>query len=253
MTKIITVFNQKGGVGKTTTVINLSAALIEKGKRVLITDMDPQGNSTSGVGISKEQDYTVYDFLLKECSYRDVVQPTEKEGLFVIPSNGDLAGIEIELAQRGNWQYLLYDGLKDVDDVDFIFIDSPPSLGILSMMSLVASDSILIPVQCEYYALEGVGQLLDTIHLVKDNFNHRLEIEGVIMTMYDGRTNLSLQVVEEVKDFFEDLVYSVMIPRNVRLAEAPSYGMDILSYDRKSKGAESYLALAEEFLEEQDK
>lgn len=251
MTKIITVFNQKGGVGKTTTVINLAAGLVKLKKKVLIIDMDPQGNSTSGLGLEKDREHTVYDYILKECSFEEVVSQTNVKKLDIIPANGDLSGIEIELAQRGDWQLLLKEQLEKVEEYDFILIDSPPSLGILSLMSLIASDSILIPVQSEYYALEGVGQLLETIQLVKDNFNPSLEIEGVVMTMFDSRTNLSLQVVEEVKGYFEDKVYSSMIYRNVRLAEAPSHGLDIFSYDEKSKGAENYKKLAKEFLKKQ--
>ena len=253
LTKVITVFNQKGGVGKTTTVINLASALACEGKEVLVLDMDPQGNASSGLGLDKNEGVGSYDLLIDRASYKEVKRPTNYPNLHAICANNDLAGIELELAQMGDWHDILKEKLEAVEDVDFILIDSPPSLGILSLMSLIASHSILIPVQCEYYALEGVGQLLDTIHLVKDNFNPALTVEGVVMTMFDGRTNLSIQVVEEVKDVFENLVYNTTIPRNVRLAEAPSYGLDIFSYDNKSKGAKSYQELAKEFLKHQDR
>lgn len=249
MGKIITIFNQKGGVGKTTTTVNIAAALGLLDKNVLVVDMDPQGNATSGLGVDKNREKIVYDLLRNDVSIQDVIEKTQAENVYVIPSNGDLAGVEIEMAREGNWQSSLKDKLDTLkEEYDYILIDSPPSLGILSILGLVASDSILIPVQCEYYALEGVGQLIETIGIVKDNFNPNLEIEGVVMSMFDGRTNLSIQVVEEIKDFFGDKVYMSMIPRNVRLAEAPSYGMDIFNYDSKSKGAEAYMDLAKEIL-----
>lgn len=249
MGKIITIFNQKGGVGKTTTTVNIAAALGLLDKSVLVVDMDPQGNATSGLGVDKNRENIVYDLLRNDLNSEDVIEKTQAKNVYVIPSNGDLAGVEIEMAREGNWQSSLKDKLDLLkDEYDYILIDSPPSLGILSILGLVASDSILIPVQCEYYALEGVGQLIETIGIVKDNFNPNLEIEGVVMSMFDGRTNLSIQVVEEIKDFFGDKVYMSMIPRNVRLAEAPSYGMDIFNYDSKSKGAEAYMDLAKEIL-----
>lgn len=244
MATVITVFNQKGGVGKTTTVINLSHAFAKLGRKVLIVDMDPQGNSTSGLGII-DFDMMIYDFLMEE--NKDAIYKTNYEHIDIIPSNGEFAGVEIELAKNGNWQYRLKKSLDPlVNKYDYVLIDSPPSLGILSMMSLIASNYIIIPVQCEYYALEGVSQLMDTINLVKSNFNGDLKIGGVLMCMYDGRTNLSLQVVEEVKNFFKDKVYKTIIPRNVRLAEAPSFGMSIFEYDPNSKGALAYFNLAKE-------
>ena len=250
MARIISIFNQKGGVGKTTTNINLSACLAKKGKKVLIIDNDPQGNSTSGVGIDKSSvEYSLYDILVDNVNPKKAIIKTEYDNLYLLPSNVDLVGAEIELSMIENRETRLKKALSKISkDYDYIFIDCPPSLGLLTINSLIAADSILIPIQCEYYALEGVSSLLNTYNLVKTNLNKKLEIEGVVLSMYDGRTNLSLQVLEEVRKFFGKKVFKTVIPRNVRLAEAPSYGMPIIEYDAKSKGAIAYSELANEFL-----
>lgn len=252
MGKAIAIFNQKGGVGKTTTNINLAACLALKGKKILILDIDPQGNTTSGMGITKKGlDKTMYEVLINDkLEPSDAIIPTRIENLDIIPASVQLAGAEIELVQLEGREKRLKKALDKIKDkYDYIFIDCPPSLGLLTINSLTAVDSVLIPIQCEFYALEGVSQLMSTIELVKKNMNTSLEIQGVILSMFDGRTNLSIQVVEEVKKYFKEKVYTTVIPRNVRLAEAPSYGMPITEYDPKSKGAEAYFEFAEEFLE----
>ncbi len=251
MGKSIAIFNQKGGVGKTTTAVNFSAALAEKGKRVLLIDNDPQGNLTSGVGVDKNSlEKSIYHVLINEASIEDVILHTSFERLDILPGSVDLAGAEIELIDFEDREFLLKKQILKVKDAyDYIIVDCPPSLGLLTINALVAVDSVLIPIQCEYYALEGVSQLVNTFNLVKKSINSNLEIQGVLLSMFDGRTNLSIQVVEEVKKYFKQLVYSTIIPRNIRLAEAPSFGLPIIHYDRKSKGAESYLELADEFLE----
>lgn len=251
MGKAIAIFNQKGGVGKTTTNINLAACLAVKGKKILVLDIDPQGNTTSGLGISKtDVEYSTYDLLTdSSLDVRSIIVNTSTEGLDVIPGSVQLAGAEVELVQFDHRESRLKTALAPVkDEYDYIFIDCPPSLGLLTINSLTAVDSVLIPIQCEYYALEGVSQLMSTIEIVKKTLNPELEIEGVILSMFDGRTNLSIQVVEEVKKYFRDKVYTTVIPRNVRLAEAPSYGMPIVEYDPNSTGAEAYSEFAEEFL-----
>lgn len=250
--KRIAIFNQKGGVGKTTTNINLAACLALKGKKTLVLDIDPQGNTTSGLGVSKRGlEDTVYNILVdKDYDIRNAIIKTDIENLDLIPASVDLAGAEVELVQVDQRETALKKGLEQIKgDYDYIFIDCPPSLGLLTINSLAAVDSVLIPIQCEFYALEGVSQLVSTIDLVKKSLNPELEIQGVILSMFDGRTNLSAQVVQEVKKYFGDKVYTTVIPRNVRLAEAPSYGLPITAYDPKSKGAEAYMDFAEEFLE----
>ncbi len=251
MAKTIAIFNQKGGVGKTTTNVNLSASIAEKGHRVLVIDIDPQGNSTSGFGLQKDQfAQNIYDVIINEEALEKVIVKTEFENIDIIPSSGKLSGAEIELAQGENRELRLKEALADFDhDYDYIFIDCPPSLGLLTINALSAVDSVLIPIQCEYYALEGTSQLMNTLELVRENLNPRLEIQGVVLSMFDGRTNLGIQVVEEVKKYFRGKVYTSIIPRNIRLAEAPSHGMPVIYYDGKSKGAEAYRNLAEEFLD----
>ena len=249
MGKIISVANQKGGVGKTTTTINLSAILAQRGKRVLLIDADPQGNATSGVGAKQDVEYSTYDLLIGETTLEDVVERTAVKKLLVCPSNINLAGAEVELVSMMSREQRLKEKLEDYKDkFDYILIDCPPSLGLITLNAFTASDSVLIPVQCEYYALEGLGQLLNTINLVKKHLNKDIEIEGALLTMYDARTNLSNQVVKEVKKYFGDRVYKNVIPRNVRLSEAPSYGMPITEYDARSKGAKSYIKFTREFL-----
>ena len=252
MGKAIAIFNQKGGVGKTTTNINLAACLAIRGKKVLILDIDPQGNTTSGIGVTKRNlKNTVYNILIdKDYDPRKAIIKTNVENLDLIPASVDLAGAEVELVGMEERENALKDGLEKIkDNYDYIFIDCPPSLGLLTINSLAAVDSVLVPIQCEFYALEGVSQLVSTIDLVKKSLNPKLEIQGVILSMFDGRTNLSLQVVQEVKKYFGNKVYATVIPRNVRLAEAPSYGMPITEYDPKSKGAEAYGDFADEFLD----
>lgn len=250
MERTIVVANQKGGVGKTTTAINLAASLAELGKKVLVVDMDPQGNTTSGLGIDKEQaENTVYELMLEECSVEDAIMESEYENLSVLPSNINLAAAEIELTGFEEKEFILKKAVDQVRaDYDFIIIDCPPSLNTLTINAMCAADTVLVPIQCEYYALEGLSQLMNTVELVRDRLNPNLEIEGVVFTMYDARTNLSLQVVENVKANLDQKIYKTIIPRNVRLAEAPSYGMPITKYDARSTGAESYRLLAEEVI-----
>ncbi len=254
MGKAIAIFNQKGGVGKTTTNINLAACLALKNKRILILDIDPQGNTTSGMGIIKKGlKRTAYELLIyDEIQPKEAILSTGLKNLDIIPASVQLAGAEIELVQLERREKRLKNAIDKIkDEYDYIFIDCPPSLGLLTINSLTAVDSVLIPIQCEFYALEGVSQLMSTIELVKKNLNRNLEIQGVILSMFDGRTNLSIQVVEEVKKYFRDKVYATVIPRNVRLAEAPSYGMPITQYDPRSRGALAYMEFAEEFLEQE--
>ena len=250
MGKIIAVTNQKGGVGKTTTAVNLSASLAYKGKRILLVDSDPQGNSTSGVGVEKEQiQYSLYDCLADSGLIQTAIIKTRQKNLSVIPSKNDLSAAEIELAGENDREFILKNALSTVkNQYDYIFIDSPPTLGMLTINILTASDSVLIPIQCEYYALEGLTQLISSIQTIKKSLNKGLDIEGILATMYDKRTNLSVQVFDEIKNHFPDKVYQTVIPRNVRLSEAPSYGQPILKYDITSSGAEAYFSLAREFL-----
>ncbi|MDR0921438.1 MAG: AAA family ATPase [Lactobacillales bacterium] len=251
MAHIISVANQKGGVGKTTTTVNLGACLANLGQRVLLVDIDAQGNATSGVGVRKpEVEQDIYDVLVNEVPIREVVKPTTRENLSIVPATIQLAGAEIELTSMMARESRLKSALEEVKgDYDYILIDCPPSLGHLTINAFTASDSILIPVQSEYYALEGLSQLLNTIRLVQKHFNPELKIEGVLLTMYDARTNLGAEVVEEVRKYFSEKVYDTIIPRNVALAEAPSHGLSIIDYEPRSKGAEVYNQLAKEVLE----
>ncbi|WLR41881.1 AAA family ATPase [Bacillus carboniphilus] len=248
MGKIIAVANQKGGVGKTTTSVNLGACLAHIGKKVLLVDIDPQGNATSGIGIEKaDVEACVYDLLVEDTPVTEVIRPSSVEHLDVIPATIQLAGAEIELVPTISREVRLKRALDQVkDNYDYILIDCPPSLGLLTLNSLTAANSVLIPVQCEYYALEGLSQLLNTIRLVQKHLNHDLMIEGVLLTMLDARTNLGIQVIEEVKKYFKEKVYQTVIPRNIRLSEAPSHGQPIISYDARSRGAEVYTDLARE-------
>ena len=249
MGKVISIANQKGGVGKTTTSVNLSTVLAKKGKKVLLIDADPQGNATSGLGIDKEQQFSVYDVLIEDIEVENTLQRTKVKNLDLCPSNINLAGAEVQLVGVQDRENRLKEKLDKIrDSYDFIIIDCPPSLGLVTLNSFTASDSVLIPVQCEYYALEGLGQLINTIDLVRRSTNKCLTIEGALLTMYDSRTNLSNQVVKEVKKYFNNKVYKNIIPRNVRLSEAPSYGMPITMYDPRSKGAKAYEKFTKEFL-----
>lgn len=250
MTKIIAVANQKGGVGKTTTSVNLSACMAEKGKRVLLVDLDPQGNSTSGLGIDKESiEKATYDVLINNTTVTDCIIPTGTDNLSIMPSNIELAGAEVELVSIMAREQVLKRALNSVlSEFDYVIIDCPPSLGLLTLNALTAANTLLVPIQCEYYALEGLSQLMNTVKLVRMHLNPDLEVEGVVLTMFDARTNLSAQVVGEVKKFFKNKVYDTIIPRSIRLGEAPSFGLPITQYDPKSTGAVAYCKLAEELL-----
>lgn len=247
MGRIIAIVNQKGGVGKTTTCVNLTAALKEKGKRVLLCDIDPQGNSTSGLGVDKNIQNTAYELILSSADIKNTIVHTPYGD--VIPANKALSGAEIELVSLDGREYKLKNAIAEIrDKYDFVLIDCPPSLGLLTINALCASDAVLIPVQCEYYALEGLSDLIYTIRIVKKGLNKDLEIDGILLTMFDSRTNLSIQVADEVKRHFPGKIYSAVIPRNVRLSEAPSHGMPVLAYDPTSRGTDSYLKLAEEIV-----
>ena len=254
MAKIVAVFNQKGGVGKTTTKINLTTALSLEGYRILVIDIDPQGNTSSGFGIEKNSlEKSIYHGIIHGDDLKEIILTTSYDNLHILPSHPDLAGAEIELTNMAQRELRLKNSIENVKPFyDYIFIDCPPSLGLLTINALAMTNTVLIPIQCEFYALEGVSQLMNTISLVKQGLNPQLEIEGVLMTMFDSRTNLSNQVVDEVVDYFKDKVYETMIPRNVRLAEAPSYGQTIFEYANSSKGSKAYLALAKEFIQRQE-
>lgn len=250
MGRVIAIANQKGGVAKTTTAVNLAAWISIMGKKVLLIDIDPQGNATSGLGLDKDQmEHTTYDVIINGLEAGRAIVESPIENLFVLPSRIDLAGSEIEMVGLEGREYLLREAVRGIrDQYDMVIIDCPPSLGLLTINAMAAADSVLIPIQCEYYALEGVGQLINTISLVQENIHKELKIEGVLLTMFDGRTNLSIQVVDEVKRHFRDKVYRSIIPRNVRLSEAPSHGKPVMVYDRRSRGAEVYHDLAKEVL-----
>lgn len=255
MGKIICVANQKGGVGKTTTAVNLAASLAFSGCRVLLIDCDPQGNATGGLGIDKQKlEKTLYDLLINRTPVDEALLDTDIQGLFLIPANIDLIGAEIELVEMVSRETALANLINPIkDQFDYVFLDCPPSLGLLTVNSLTAADAVLIPLQCEYYALEGLSQLVRSIRLIKNSFNPKLVVGGLVLTMFDGRNNLSHQVVKEVQKHFSKNVFTTIIPRNVRLSEAPSYGKPVLLYDKYSKGTQSYLALAREFLAREEK
>ncbi len=255
MAKIVAIVNQKGGVGKTTSAVNLAAAVGAKGMRTLLVDIDPQGNATSGTGIDKRNiEKTTYDLLINGESVQAMLQHTQFENLDLLPSNINLAGAELELADIDRRELRLKNALAAVsDDYDFIFMDCPPSLGLIIVVALAAADTIIVPIQCEFYALEGLSQLMATVRQIKRKYNEHLDIEGVLLTMYDGRLNLTQQVVQEVKRFFPRKVYSTVIPRNVRLSEAPSFGQPVMYFDRSSKGSAAYEELAAEFLKQNGK
>lgn len=250
MAKVIAVANQKGGVGKTTTAINLSSCVAFRGKKVLLIDLDPQGNSTTGMGIDKRSmNASIYDVIINEADIKSVSIETNQPTLKLCPSSMKLAGAEVELVSLFSRETRLKTAIEDItDEFDYIFIDCPPSLGLLTINALTAANTVLVPIQCEYYALEGLTQLMDTIKLVQRRLNKELEVEGVVLTMFDARTNLSIEVVDEVKKHFKDKVYGTIIPRNVKLSEAPSFGLPIVLYDEKSRGAQAYLELADEFI-----
>lgn len=249
MGKVITIANQKGGVGKTTTAVNLSTCLAKAGKKVLMIDADPQGNASSGLGIEKETQYSVYDVMINDVAIKEALKDSSVKNLKVCPSNINLAGAEVELVSMMSREHRLKEKVDEIkDEFDFIIIDCPPSLGLITLNAFTAANTVLIPIQCEYYALEGLGQLINTINLVKRHLNKDLEVEGALLTMFDIRTNLSNQVVREVKNYFGEKVYKTVIPRNVKLSEAPSFGMPITVYDPKSKGAKCYEKFTKEFL-----
>ena len=249
MGKVVAIANQKGGVGKTTTAVNLSTCLAKAGKKVLMIDADPQGNATSGLGIDKDVEYSIYDVMINDVAIKDTLKESSIKKLLVCPSNINLAGAEVELVSMMSREHRLKEKLDEIkDEFDYIIIDCPPSLGLITLNTFTAADTVLIPIQCEYYALEGLGQLINTINLVRKHLNKDLAIEGALLTMYDTRTVLSKNVVKEVKDYFADKVYKTVIPRNVKLSEAPSYGMPITIYDARSKGAKSYENFTKEFL-----
>ena len=250
MAKIIAIANQKGGVGKTTTSVNLSSSIAFLGKKVLVVDIDPQGNTTSGLGIERDNFKSIYNVIIDGEDIKDVILDTKIESLKICPSNKNLAGAEIELVSVISRESRIKTAISDIEDeFDYIFFDCPPSLGLLTLNALTAAHTILVPIQCEYYALEGLSQLMHTVKIVQQHLNRKLDVEGVVLTMFDARTNLSLQVVEEVQKFFNNKVYRTIIPRNIKLSEAPSHGLPIILYDPKSKGAECYLQLAQEVID----
>lgn len=250
MPRVIVIANQKGGVGKTTTAINLSTCVAEKGKKVLLIDIDPQGNATSGLNMSKNEEKSIYDVLVKEEPIDNVIRATMVKNLHICPANMDLAGAEVELVSVENREMRLKNALETMErKYDYVFIDCPPSLGLITLNAFAAANSVLVPIQCEYYALEGLGQLINTIKLIQKGLNEDLEVEGVVLTMYDARTKLSTQVAGEVKKYFDTKLFNTVIPRNIRLGEAPSYGLPITMYDPFSKGARTYKKLAKELLD----